>query len=341
MTRLKLSPPRNSRSSSLLYQGAFRAAGSLGACREEETIVVTGVPRSGTTLVQETLQELPDYKTLNEPLLHKSVQKAHGFTSRTYLSPDAVAPQQRRFLKQTLSGKLGATARWSQQSDSRWQTLQEHAKRRKLLVKFCRLNRMLPWFCQNFQTKGIVLVIRHPCSVVSSMLKYGQWDFDFRQRIQESDSPLRLDNLPDETRSTFEPVVAAVQSLEEMLAAIWALDYYIPLRHIESPPWLLLPYERLVKRGEAELVRVTHGLDVPITTPMRQRLHRPSSSVKGKLRGDADSQLSKWKSNLRPEQIDRILNIVELAGLSEYYTDALEPDYDALNTHQSPSFQWH
>lgn len=337
---MQLPPPRK-RSSGLLFQGAFLAAGSLGSCRQEETIVITGAPRSGTTLVQEVLQELPDYKTLNEPLLHNRVQHANGFNSRTYLSPEAKAPRQRRFIEQTLTGKLGATARWAQQSGNRWRLLQEHAKRKKLLVKFCRLNRLLPWFCQNFQTKGVVLVIRHPCSVVSSMLKFGQWDFDYRQRMRDPNSPLRLSELPENTKAIFEPVIASIDSQEEMLAAIWALDYYVPLRHVDSPPWLMLPYERLVKLGEAELERVAHGIDIPITGAMRERLSRPSSSVKGKLHPDADSQLSKWKSNLQPEQIDRILRIVDMAGLSEYYTDAVEPNYDALNSHQSTSFQWH
>lgn len=327
--------------SDLAYRSAFKAAGLLGWCSPRDTIVLAGSPRSGTTIVEEVFATLPEYKTVNEPLMPRWVQAAYGFTNRSCIPVDAVAPLQERFIRRVLTGQLGTTALWAFHSTSRMGRLKEHASKRKLVVKFCRLNRMLPWFCRNFDTRGVVLIIRHPCSVVSSMLKYGPWD-DLLETRHDPFSPLAWNNVPAAARPIFGPIMDTIETLEEALATIWALDQWVPLIEARRRPWIILPYERLILNARQELDRITRALGIETSEAMIARLNRPSSSVKAAedLLSDSRAQLGKWRETLLPAQIDRILRIVRLAGLGHIYSDAIEPDYRALNECQDPSHRW-
>jgi len=64
-----------SRIKSKLSREAFSLAGKIGACNIEDTIVIAGSPRSGTTLLLEALYRIPGYKAINEPLLTPWIQK--------------------------------------------------------------------------------------------------------------------------------------------------------------------------------------------------------------------------------------------------------------------------
>jgi phosphopantothenate synthetase len=103
---------------------------------------------------------------------------------------------------------------------------------------------------------------------------------------------------------------------------------------------VLAPYERLVTRGTDDLDRIAGALDIEVTPEMQDSLRSPSSSVTDQLHRDAEKQLSKWRRKLSEEQVDRILQIVEQVGLSRFYTDALEPNYDRLNRCQSENHRW-
>lgn len=319
-----------------LNAAAFRLAGKIGACNQSDTIVIAGSPRSGTTLIQEALQKLPGYKGLNEPLLKRHIQKRHGFTSRPYLTQETATPQQQAFLSDSLTGDLGIDARWAFPETGKTSSLAYHATHRKLLVKFCRINRSLPWFCNRFQTKGTIFVVRHPCSVINSMLRFGQWDKQFVGGHDDPDSPLHLGHLPQQTRDRFGPIVSSLRNETEALTAIWALDHYLPLVQSETHPWILLSYEKLVRDGVKELRRVCQGLGVEVTDQMESTLAQPSSSDKGNLELDTSKQLSKWKHQLTATQLDDIFSVIERAGLSQFFSRDIDPNYDELAKCQSP-----
>ena len=323
------------------YGAAFKAAGAFGRCEMSDTIVLAGPPRSGTTILQEVLQHIPGYKTVNEPLLTRETQRRHGFTRRPWIAEHADAPVQRAFIERALTGRLGAEARWSFNATNSAACLIEHATSRKLLVKFVRLNRMLPWFNRNFAIRGLCLVARHPASVVSSMLRFGQWERDYERLLKGEATSLSLEHLPESMHDRMGPVIeAACGSQIEALTALVAIDLYFPLVHDAEQPWVLMPYERLVMQGQAELDRVNEALGVETNQRMLDRLKRPSSSVKGRFVEDPARQIAKWQEQLSAEQIGKVVKILRLAGLDHIYGDAAEPDYAALNLRQMPKYRW-
>jgi hypothetical protein len=149
-------------------------------------------------------------------------------------------------------------------------------------------------------------------------------------------------NLPKEIHERFEERVATAEHREEVLAHLWALDYHLALfdEHSEDRPWILVPYERLLIRGEDELRRITDALDVELTPDVLRHVTRASSSASDDVRTtDVQQQLSKWKNHLDTRQEERILSIAHTYGL-DMYTGDLEPSYADLNSLQNPRYAW-
>lgn len=319
-----------------LYRGAYNTAGKAGSCKIEDTIVLAGSPRSGTTLLLEVLLQLPGYKAINEPLIRHRTQVKHGFEYRTYLPQGKFTPQQHDFLEQVLRGQMSSSARWLFKSDTHFGRLIEHTARKKLVVKFCRINRMLPQFANRFDVRGIVFIVRHPCAVVNSMLRYGQWKNWDEERIQKSkndpSSAIYIGHLPDEVQEVFAPILKRVSTHTEVLTLFWCLDHYLPFIYEKNHPWILLPYEKLIMQSFEELTRITEALGIVINNEMLNTMSKPSSSVKEHFHKNGLTQISKWKHQLTARQIDDILTIVDNVGLSVIYSDKLEPDYDYFFT---------
>lgn len=322
-----------------MYEKAFTWAGRVGACDARDTIVIVGAPRSGTTLMLEVLHKTDGYKAVNEPLQVRYAGEKLGFGHRTFLEPGQDAPTQRAYLEAVCTGQLGAGAPWMFTSPSHVGRCVEHATRRRLVVKFCRLNRMLHWFARHFEVRGIVYVVRHPCAAVSSMLKHGAWERTL-QRKGEAGFPLDITALPAPVQERFRPILEGVETQEEALAAMWCLDNYIPLLHYDEHPWIMAPYERLVMQGEGELRRIAHALGVRVNDRMVRGLDQPSISARGQLKKDPEVQLSKWRAHLSERQIDNIMRIVNGAGLSSLYDTEPMPRYERLNTYQDPRWRW-
>lgn len=320
-----------------LQRTAFTLAGRIGACKIEDTIVVTGSPRSGTTLILESLHKIPGYKAINEPLIKEKIRKKYGFTLRSYIASGQFVPDQKNFLTHVLQGQMDQSARWLFEAETVPGRILEHSQRDKLLVKFCRLNRMLPWFAEQFDVRGIIFIIRHPCAVVNSMLRFGPWDkwtWEYIQQDSIASPTVQINHLPESVQNTFAPVIERISTKTEAFTLMWCLDNYLPLLHSTEHPWTLVPYEKLVKQNHSELRRICSALGVEENKKILKTLDKPSSSVKEEVKENADAQLSKWKQQLTPKQIDDILSIVDETGLSRFYSDSIEPDYQQLSVFQ-------
>lgn len=322
----------------------LRAVGEMNPCRMEDTIVVAGSPRSGTTWMLELLHALPEYKALNEPLKRSQAFEKYGFEWRTYLDPESPGNQYEEYFEKILTGRIGVSG-WHFEAKTRIAQLFEYVERNHLIVKFCRLNRMLHWFASRYSVRGPVFVVRHPCAVVASMMNHGSWSEQEHLNTlgaTRCEQALHGGSLPESLRDPFEPILERISTRAEVLATMWCLDHYVPLLHQADRgyPWIMAPYERLVVKGREELQRIAEGIGVDMTREMVDRLDEPSSSVKDRLHRDARQQLSKWHRRLDPRQIDDVLQIVDQVGLSKYYTDQTEPDYDALRSCQHLTYAW-
>lgn len=293
---------------------------TLRPCREHETILLTGSPRSGTTWVGSLLSAEPERAMITEPL-HLGLRGARdaGFDWRTHRHPGDAWSEGERLLRRLFQGRGFGRAVLG---DNDWATLIRY---RKLLVKSVRATRLLPWIATHFRLGGIVYLVRHPCAVVASQManpafpSYGVPDFDIRYVERY------LPHLAGRIR--------ALEHEEEVRTLTWILDQHAalasPLRH----RWVLLPYERLVGEGEREMARLFHHLGLPMTCQAKALLRRSSREARewsaDHERGDLEERLGGWHRRLRPEQTRRILDLVEQSGLTGWSEDVV-PDFTAI-----------
>lgn len=299
---------------------------TLRPCREEETILLTGSPRSGTTWVGAMLSFERDRAMVTEPLrLGLAGVKEAGFEWRTHREQDESWPEGEAFLRRLFRGR-GIPPGVLRDND--WATLLRY---RRILIKSVRANRLLPWIAHRFGLGGMVHLVRHPCAVVASQIAHpafpahGVTDFD--RRYVDRHLPhlrSRLDGLRHE---------------DEIRALTWALDQHVPMASSLRNRWLVLPYERLVTDGEEELERALAHLALRPTAEARARLRRSSREAHAwsadHTRADLGERLGGWRRRLSPEQIRRVLDVVEAVGLRGWSED-LVPDADDLGVVEGP-----
>jgi LPS sulfotransferase NodH len=297
----------------------------------EDTVVVAGSPRSGTTWLGSLVSRSSGYRHRDEPLdlCNSRTLREMGFGHRMYLSPEGDHPDCRTVFEHILTGRTPGgrpnLGRFHQIADVFNQLFED-----KLVVKFIRANRLLRWMARQFDTRGFLYIVRHPCAVVSSQLRYD----DRTWRASKPPSDVRTGfggKLPDFILDRFGGVLSSLSTTEDVLAAHWCLDQYFPLYEGASPfPGLIVPYEKLVLDGLAELRRVFNHLGLEMPPGIEAEFHRPSTSASDDLRTHDDrAQVEKWTHQLSDRQIDDILGIVDAFGIDTYSHNP-EPDYDLL-----------
>ena len=224
-----------------MYAHALKSLGPWPAIRAlfrrydlKSTIVISGCPRSGTTWVAEVLSSLPAASILYEPLYLRAepILQELGLRWRTYIAPEEDRPEIESYMRDVLSGRVLNPWTLSRADKNKV------AGTQIWVVKFVRANLLLEWLVPQFPIMPPLVIIRHPCAVVSSQLRMGSWN----HVAAPVECPEFFSRYPQ-----FAPVRDRLKYLDEFLALAWCLDYYTIIKIPLPSPWLLVPYEELVK----------------------------------------------------------------------------------------------
>jgi len=303
-----------------------------------DTIIIVGTPRSGSTWFMEILSSIPNYTYIFEPLnpTYSPDSFKAGFYSRTYLPPNKEWAEGEEYLKKVFTAQAFGFIR---PYEYKMEVIMNRILAKKLIVKFIRLTRLLPWVESRFQLRGIFYLIRHPCSVIASQLKTNVFGYHpinppysgiFPNLKQVVDEAKKIDFLE-------EPLIKRLQKIktrEEILAAVWCLDNLVPLTSPKPHKWTSVIYEKMVDDGRNEIKRVFNSINEKIPDSAYKHLREPSMLTMKKDRKtieDSNIQLSKWKKSLSKKQIENILSIVSDFGL-DFYTNDIIPNYKILNS---------
>ena len=288
-----------------------------GRFEAKDVFIITSSPRSGSTLLGNVLGVIPFSCTLFEPLNLKNVPeaKAAGFTWRTFVPREKKWPDGEAYLEHLFQGRMlnSFTAR----EMSFWDAFNS----RRLIIKFVRANRLLPWLCHRFEVPPPILLIRHPCAVVASQINAG-----IRMK-KRPDSPSFLDEYPN-----FKNALAGVDGVLENHTATWALDQLCILREQTPHPWIIITYEELILYPERTLLRVVENWNVNIDFNKALSLMKKPSRVVSK---SGISGVKGWKDVLSNKQISQVLSIANSFGLS-FYSTKYEANYGELYSKDLP-----
>ena len=296
----------------------------IGRGAVEDAVMVAGTPRSGTTWLAELLATLPGYKHLDEPL-HLNNPAPPDLDWRTYVAPDARRPRLRTYLERVFRGQ--ARGHYKTEADSRVGRVVELCRHPSVVAKFVRAHRLLHWIDEIFDLRGIVILVRHPCAVVASQLDYEHSETnDWAQASPgEKVETVLAGSLPDSLVNRFAPLVRDLDTGEEVLAALWAVDTYCALRLHGDPPGHIVAYEDLVASPRETLNSVFASLGATPPTAALEHIDVPSDSAASDLhRENTRRQLSKWRRKLTDGQANRILSVVRAFDL-DLYSEDLRP----------------
>ncbi|WP_297090425.1 sulfotransferase [Thermococcus sp.] len=296
--------------------------------RIEDTIVISGTRRSGSTWLMELLESIPEYKSIFEPF-HPSWYpefRKLGIPYDPYVPTQEDYPKLRAYLGKVFTGRVGA--QFPHRQYLRLGTIIRRFKASKLVVKFVRANTMLPWIANTFNLRATYFIIRHPCATIASQLATG-----FFSKITVDQLLNEVNKVPELAEN--EELVTRLRGINsqiERLAAIWAFENYIPLASKKPYPWYTVIYERLVVNPEEELGAIFGYIGEEVPEEAVKRIKTPSKVTRktyGKDYIGTPRQLIKWREKLSERQVRGILEIISWFGL-DFYDEHPEPDYDSL-----------
>jgi hypothetical protein len=282
-----------------------------------DAILVSGAPRSGSTWLFELLASDQDVLPLFEPFHPAQNPKFGPFADPVgYLAtPGTPAEDEslRHLAREVYAGR----------ELTRWSTVRTPLRRirtaRRTLVKDVRVNRALGWLDAAVPVPTVLLV-RHPCAVVESMLRadeeWRRWGHDDVAAVVEA------------AWAGTGPVPAVPRDRPELLAALCALDLRVALEALQGRPHAtIVAYEDLVTEPEAELRRLEKrlGLSLGALEPRRPSFTTLKSSP---LRHGGDP-LTSWQSRLPERTAHAIVDTAHRFGVT-LYAAGPRPDRDVL-----------
>ncbi|MEM1043135.1 MAG: hypothetical protein AAGI91_10955 [Bacteroidota bacterium] len=278
----------------------------------EEALIVSSSPRGGSSWLAQTLHQIPRTALLWEPLhlRHADDFRAIGFGWRQHIPEEAEWQEARRALERLFRGNV--LNDWIRRGAS----VRELAAADRVLVKFVRANRLLPWLTKQFAFRRRPLfLVRHPLAVAAS---------------QAVRFPPRLNRFADHRLADYErPHGAFLQTLgtwEEILAATWCLTMLPTLRHpANNERWITVTYEHLLVEPRQTLERIFDAWAMPMPPHVLDAVREPSSTTNEAtfLQG-AEAQLGKWQQQFDAEQIRRLRAVLDYFEV-EFYDEGLMP----------------
>ena len=274
---------------------------------QRDTIFLAGSGRGGTTWVAELINFDNSYRFIFEPLRARQFKPFHG---RRYLRPNEDAPSLAELLRPIVDGRLR-----NLMSD-------RHNRQpfpRKRLVKEIIANLSLCWFHRQFPGIPIILLVRHPCAVIASRLRLGNWDYRLR-------TFLRQESLMSDYLSTFRADMERAATPLDIHLYHWCIETLIPLKQFKPGELHLAFYEELCAEPRRELKRLFGFLGKQVDQRAFDALEHPSSQTLRRELPASPARINGWREQFTRQELDRIRGVVAEFGLDSLYREDGMPD---------------
>jgi hypothetical protein len=271
-----------------------------------DAVFLAGSGRSGTTWLSEVINYKGAYRYVFEPFNPARVRAFGHFRSKQYLRPDDVREAFLEPARLALSGDLKDP--WTDRFNAKFVA-------RRRLIKDIRANLLLGWMRANFPGMPIVLLLRHPCAVVTSRLTLG-WKDNLGETMAQED-------LVEDFLLPVEAEIRAARDDFERHLFLWCIDNYVPLRQFARGEMHLVFYEDLLENPEDGLRDLFGFLGEDMDDRVYGKLGRPSPLSR---RGAPLPSVDGWRAHVSARQLERVCEILALFGLDRVYGEGSMPD---------------
>jgi hypothetical protein len=280
---------------------------SLKEIDPEDDILIFGDPRGGTTWLLELLMHIPRTAVIWEPshVTLGVMPPSFRFGWRPFVPENVERQDIRELFKDLLLGRM------QNQWTTRMSRVQDYIKADKFILKFVRLNGMLPWLTKNFSFRHKpVYILRHPVAVALSQIKA------FHEC--EGDSNFEIpDVIYNEKYLLHKDFLATIKTPIERYVAGWCLHNAQNINHPRAgKDWVIVYYESLLTNPSVELHRIFSELGIEFPDQMMSEIVKPSQMVyKNDFYPQVNKQLNKWRTRISERDLqltDRILKYFKI-----------------------------
>jgi hypothetical protein len=278
------------------------------------TLFLAGTARSGTTWLSDLINFRNDYRYVFEPFHGERVPETRSFGFRTYLRPDAEAPELTSITREILCGRIRNP--WTERFNRRLIA-------RQRLIKEVRANLFLKWLREKFPELKIVFVLRHPCAVAQSHSTKNYGD--------SLEALLQQRELVSDFLAPHRDFLANLEGCFERAVALWCIETLVPLSQLAPGDVHLMFYEDLLQDAEGTLRRLFNYLGRPFDPAIERVLTRPSAtSTRESAVTEGRDPLTAWQGRVSDEQVKAALAMLDRFGLGGIYASGPLPSADAL-----------
>ena len=275
------------------------------------TVMVSGVARSGTTWLGNIIASQGSNRLMFEPFNPWPVGPLHSANYIQYKRPTDEDAELADFCGRLFSGAIRHS--WIDRHI-------DHLLPKGRVVKAVRANLMLAWLRQNFPQVRQVLLIRHPCAVVSSWLQLG-WTAE-----RDIAALLEQPKLVDDFLVNKWDLIKRANTIEERIAIVWCVNHLVPLQQAQSGDLHVVFYERLITQPEVEVPRLFRAVGREYQDSIFDYLSKPSTTARpSSAVVTGHDRVTRWQKKLSAGQVNRIISVVAAFGLDYLYGDSTGP----------------
>ena len=278
----------------------------LGKGDHKSSVFLAGSGRSGTTWLSQIINHRRRYRYVFEPFNPREVGPFGHFRTKQYLRPDDRREEFLEPARLALTGRLRDP--WTDRFNGR-------IVARRRLIKDIRANLLLGWMRANFPGMPIILLLRHPCAVVTSRLALG-WKDNLSETMEQQE-------LVEDFLLPMEAEIRAAQGDFERHLFLWCIDNYVPLMQFGAGELHLAFYENLLARPGEELRSLFASLDESFDERVYRKLRHPSPLSR---KNAPAPSLEGWRTRVGSHQLERTIEILHLFGLDRLYGGGAMPD---------------
>lgn len=269
------------------------------------SIFLAGSGRSGTTWVSAVINHRSAYRFVFEPFHPGRMRMMKDFRRRQYLRPGDRREEYLGPARTALTG--GIRSLWTDRFNNKLVA-------RRRLIKDIRANLLLGWIHENFPGMPIILLLRHPCAVVTSQRALG-WQEVLLETMEQEE-------LVEDFLLPVEAEIRAARDPFERHLFSWCIENYVPLRQFGPGEIHLAFYESFLVHPERELRRLFSFLGEDFDERACRALGRPSPLSRNSRIPSVDG----WRRFVTGRQLERAVEILGLFDLDRIYGEGTMPD---------------